>query len=214
MAGYRIVTSGRSPSFPAPHEFLDRADEAAPGLVMLGSDYSLEGVFDGASFVLVELGNECLAVHGGLALGQDNGDGRLLGFARFGLGTGEPGQLVELVRQPWTTPTALDGACAALESAGLTVAVCEDFPGRIVNRLLRPYLNAALRRLDEKLATAEDLDRTLCLGLGYPEGPIALLNRTGLAEHFEVTQALYEALGQEAYAPARAARVAWERAAS
>jgi 3-hydroxybutyryl-CoA dehydrogenase len=94
------------------------------------------------------------------------------------------------------------------------VAVCEDFPGRIVNRLLRPYFNAALRRLDEKLATADDLDRTLCMGLGYPEGPIALLDRTGLAEHFDVTQALYEALGQEPYAPARAARVARERAAS
>jgi 3-hydroxybutyryl-CoA dehydrogenase len=38
-----------------------------------------------------------------------------------------------------------------------------------------------------------------------------LLNRTGLADHFEVTQALYEQLGQEAYAPARRARTAWLR---
>ena len=94
----------------------------------------------------------------------------------------------------------------------MKVAVCGDFPGRIVNRLIRPYLNAALRRLDEKLASAQDMDKTLCLGLGYPEGPISLLTRTGLAEHFDVTQALYLALGQEAYAPAHRAQVAKARA--
>ncbi len=213
MASYRIVTSGKSRSFPTSHEFIEAADESGAGLVMLGSDHALVdgGAFGDAPFVAVELGSECLGVHGGLASGPANGDGRLVGFARFRLGTAEPGQLVELVRQPWTTPEALDAARAAFEAAGLTVAVCEDFPGRIIDRLLRPYLNATLRRLDEKLATAEDLDRTLCMGLGYPEGPIALLNRTGLAEHFDVTQALYEALGQEPYAPARAARVAKAR---
>ena len=49
---------------------------------------------------------------------------------------------------------------------------------------------------------------TLRLGLGYPEGPISLLERTGLEHHFEVTQALFEAYGDAAYAPARRARVA------
>ena len=76
---------------------------------------------------------------------------------------------------------------------------------------MRPYYNAALRRLDEGLASANDMDMTLRLGLGYPEGPIALLNQTGLHHHFEVTRDLYEQLGQEAYAPARRARTAWIR---
>ena len=49
-------------------------------------------------------------------------------------------------------------------SAGLVVAVCNDFPGRIVDRLVRPYYNAALRRLDEGLASASDMDTTLRLG--------------------------------------------------
>ena len=78
----------------------------------------------------------------------------------------------------------------------------------IIDRLARPYYNAALRRLDEGLASAGDLDTTLKLGLGYPEGPISLLERTGLAEHYDVTQALHEALADPAYAPARRARVA------
>ena len=55
------------------------------------------------------------------------------------------------------------------------------------------------------------MDTTLRLGLGYPEGPIALLMRTGLAHHYDVTQALYEALGNDAYAPARRAQVAKQR---
>jgi 3-hydroxybutyryl-CoA dehydrogenase len=84
-------------------------------------------------------------------------------------------------------------------------------PGRIIDRLVRPYYNAALRRLDEGLATAADMDTTLKLGLGYPEGPIALLERSGLGHHFDVTQALYEATGDSAYAPARRARVAKQR---
>ena len=49
------------------------------------------------------------------------------------------------------------------------------------------------------------------LGLGYPEGPIELLARTGLAEHYDVTSALYFALGQESYAPARRAHVSKQR---
>ena len=125
--------------------------------------------------------------------------------------TAEPTNLVELVRQPRTSDAALAAAKQVFEAAGLQVAVCGDFAGRIIDRLVRPYYNAALRRLDEGLATADDLDTTLKLGLGYPEGPIALLERTGLAHHFDVTQALFEAYGEPAYAPARRARVAKQR---
>jgi 3-hydroxybutyryl-CoA dehydrogenase len=124
------------------------------------------------------------------------------------LGSADPTNLIELVRQPHTKPAALAAAKALFEQAGFAVAVCGDFPGRIVDRLIRPYFNAALRRLDEGLASADDMDTTLRLGLGYPEGPISLLERTGLARHFDVTQALYQQLGEAAYAPARRARVA------
>jgi 3-hydroxybutyryl-CoA dehydrogenase len=115
------------------------------------------------------------------------------------------------VRQPHSTEDAIAAAREVFEAAGLQVAVCYDFAGRIVDRLVRPYYNAALRRLDEGLATADDLDTTLKLGLGYPEGPIALLERTGLHHQHDVTQALFEAYGDPAYAPARRARVAKQR---
>ena len=136
----------------------------------------------------------------------------MLGFARFRLGEVEPSALIELVRQPRSSDAAISAARELFEAAGLKVAVCGDFAGRIIDRLVRPYFNAALRRLDEGLATADDLDTTLKLGLGYPEGPISLLERTGLEHHYDRTQALFEATGDPAYAPARRARVAKRRA--
>jgi 3-hydroxybutyryl-CoA dehydrogenase len=215
MTTYAITRAGESRSFPAAHAFTDQADPKGASRVFIGTDagkaFRQAGELGACPFVAIELGAECLGVHTGESRGHEGSN--VVGFARFRLGRADPTALVELVRQPATRDAALQAARAAFEAAGLKVAVCGDFPGRIVDRLIRPYLNAALRRLDEKLASAEDMDKTLCLGLGYPEGPIALLERTGLAEHHDVTLALYQALGQEAYAPARRAQVAKAREA-
>ncbi len=159
--------------------------------------------------ILVELGTECLGVHTGENRGLEGSN--VLGFARFRLGSGEPSSVVELVRQPRTLETAIAAAKQLFEGSGLQVALCGDFSGRILDRLARPYYNAALTRLDEGLASAADLDTTLKLGLGYPEGPIELLERTGLSHHHDITRALFEACGDAAYAPARRARVAKQR---
>ena len=209
---YSIQHTGASRSFPDDHAFLRNASPEGEVLVILGPDparalWKMDAKERTA--ILVELGTECLGVYTGESRGSEGSN--VLGFARFRLGDAPPTNLVELVKQPNTDAAALAAAKQVLEAAGLAVAVCNDFPGRIVDRLLRPYLNAALRRLDEGLATADDMDTTLRLGLGYPEGPLALLERTGLAAHFDVTQALYEALGDPAYAPARRARVAHMR---
>jgi len=214
MSSYKIVTAGLSRSFPAAHAFVDAARSDGEGLVIIGVDAG-RALREAAppeshAFVLIELGTECLGVHTGESRGAEGSN--VLGFARYRLGDADPTALVELVRQPATSQIALQSARSALEASGLVVAVCNDFPGRIIDRLVRPYFNAALRRLDEKLATADDLDKTLCLGLGYPEGPIALLERTGLVHHHDVSAALYQALGQEPYAPARRAQVAKQRA--
>ena len=209
---YQIIQHGESLSFPAAHPFVEFAANDGDGVVLVGREAGnawRQGVERAGekAFIAIELDTECLGVH----TGEDEGPANVIGFARFRLGDDAPTNLVELVKKPYTDPAAVQAARAAFEAAGLVVAVCNDFPGRILNRLLRPYYNAALRRLDEGLATAADMDKTLCLGLGYPEGPISLLNRSGLHHHYRVTQSLYEALGQEAYAPARRAQVAWMR---
>ena len=214
MTSYQIQRAGESRSFPAAHPFLDAVQSDGHGLVLIGAEagaaFRKLKATDAYAYVAIELGTECLGVHTGEVRGE--GPCNVVGFARFRLGESEPSKLIELVRQPWTTTEALAAAKAAFEASGLAVAVCNDFPGRIVDRLVRPVYNAVLRRHDEKLATAEEIDKTMRLGLGYPEGPMALLERTGLQHHYDVTQALYVALGDTAYAPARRAQVAKQRA--
>jgi 3-hydroxybutyryl-CoA dehydrogenase len=210
---YQIIRAGESRSFPEDHPFIAGAAETGEVVIIVGAnaDNAFRKLEDRERkiAILIELGTECLGVHTGESRGEEGSN--VLGFARFRLGGGEPSKLVEVVRQPRTPESAVAAARQVFESVGLQVAVCNDFAGRIVDRMVRPYYNAALRRLDEGLASAADLDTTLKLGLGYPEGPIELLERTGLAHHCDVTQALFEAYGEAAYAPARRARVAKQR---
>jgi len=210
---YQIIRAGFSRSFPEDHPLTAGGQDSGEIVVIVGADagdaFRKLGETGRWAAVLIELGTECLGAHTGEARGEEGSN--VLGYTRFQLGDAAPSGLVELVRQPRTTQAAIDAARALFEQHGLKVAVCGDFAGRIVDRLVRPYYNAALRRLDEGLATAGDMDTTLKLGLGYPEGPIELLERTGVAHHYDVTQALFEAYGEAAYAPARRARVAKQR---
>ena len=136
---YKIIQHGESRSFPDSHPFVAHANPDGQGSVFIGAQAA--GAFQAhteivsqSSFVAIELGNECLGVH----LGDDAGPDNVVGFARFRLGDAAPTELVELVRMPYTSAHALDSARLAFEAAGLKVAVCNDFPGRILNRLLRP----------------------------------------------------------------------------
>ncbi len=213
---YAVLDTGNSRSFSAEHALVTGAAKAlksAEVVIVLGEHAGNHAKslakWKDKTAVLIELGTDSLGMHTGESRGEEGSNA--LGFARFRLGDAEPADLVELVRQPRTSEAAIAAAKQIFEAVGLQVAMCGDFSGRIIDRLVRPYYNAALTRLDEGLATADDLDTTLKLGLGYPEGPISLLERTGLAHHFDVTQALFEAYGEAAYAPARRARVAKHR---
>lgn len=212
---YNIISTGESRSFPQAHAFVENADASAAACVYLGAQAGKQYVREqadrrSAPFIAIELENECLGCWVDEPA-SSAAPSKVFGFARFRLGTADPTNLIELVVPANPDEEALAAVRNAFEDAGLVVAVCGDFPGRIVDRLVRPYYNAALRRLDERLATASDMDMTLRMGLGYPEGPIALLERTGLEHHYTVAQALYEALGDGAYAPARRAVNAFAR---
>ncbi len=211
---HQVIATGESRSFPESHPLLEAAQGEGDVLVLLGdgAGATFAGIAQQSAYglILIELGTECLGVHTGESRGDEGGN--VLGFARFRLGIAAPSDLVEIVRQPNTPDSAVAAARALFEAHGLKTAVCGDFPGRIIDRLVRPYYNAALSRLDAKLATASDMDLTLRLGLGYPEGPIELLERTGLDAHYDVTQALYAAFGEQPYSPARRAQVAKARA--
>ena len=91
------------------------------------------------------------------------------------------------------------------------MVVCADQAGRIIDRLVRPKYNDALRLLDEGLASAADMDLTCRLGLGYRDGPIERVERGGLGYHGDISRALFDVYGTPAYAPARRAVVAKQR---
>jgi 3-hydroxybutyryl-CoA dehydrogenase len=203
---YAIVQQGKSHSFPDGDPFLDGAAPDGEVVLYLRAPHRADS---GKKAVLVELGTECLGVHTGEGYGDEGSN--VLGFARYRNGDDPPSSLIELVVQPNSAPSAIEAARALFESAGLEVAVCTDQAGRIVDRLIRPVYNAALRFLDEGVASAEAMDATCRLGLGYPEGTIERVMRGGLARHHEVTSALFEVYGTPAYAPARRAVVAKQR---
>ena len=175
-------------------------------VVLLGAPYEPD---PSKTAILIELGTECLGVHTGEAAGEEGSNA--LGFARYRNGDDPPSDLVELVRQPNNDESAIEAARAVFEEAGLTVVVSADRVGRIVDRLVRPKYNAALRLLDDGLAKAEDMDLACRLGLGYPDGPVERAIRGGLAHHHEVSSALFADSGQPGNAPARAAGVAKAR---
>jgi 3-hydroxybutyryl-CoA dehydrogenase len=203
---YRVVQQGESRSFPVGDGFFSGASPEGDVVVHLGSPLIRD---DTRAAILVELGAECLGVHTGEGSGEEGSN--VLGFARYRNGDDSPSPLVELVRQPATRESAIAAARAVFEAAGLTVVVSSDQAGRIVDRLVRPKYNAALRLLDEGLASAADIDTTCRLGLGYRDGPIERVVRGGLAHHHDVTRALFETYGTAAYAPARRAVVAKQR---
>ncbi|MBX9840803.1 MAG: hypothetical protein K2Z80_03235 [Xanthobacteraceae bacterium] len=204
---YEIQQKGDSASFPPGDKFLSGAAAQADVVICLGGT-PVEDVTKKA--VVVELGAECLADHIDEARPESR---NIVGFARYRNGADAPSNLIELVRHSASSEEAVTVAKAVFEAAGLTVVVCSDQPGRILDRLLRPKYNAALRFLDEGLATAADMDKTCKLGLGYPDGPIERVLRGGLAHHYDVTQALFETYGTPAYAPPRLALAAAKRSA-
>lgn len=203
---YAIRAVGDSRSFPPGDPFLEATDDAADVLVLLGAPYAPDPA---KAAILVELGTECLGVHTGERAGEEGSNA--VGFARYRNGDDPPSNLIELVRQPATAEAAIAAARAVFEAAGFEVVVSADQTGRIIDRLVRPKYNDALRLLDEGLAEAADMDLTCRLGLGYPDGPIERVERGGLVHHFEVCRALFEVSGRPGYAPARRAVVAKAR---
>ncbi|WFP65566.1 MULTISPECIES: 3-hydroxyacyl-CoA dehydrogenase family protein [unclassified Mesorhizobium] len=206
---YTLVKKGTSPSFPDDDPFLAAAvaDPDAEAVIYL-SGTKLQSD-SSKSAILVELGLESLGFHTGEAAGEEGSN--ILGFARYRNGADAPSSLIELVTQPKTSPQAVTAARALLESAEFAVIICSDQAGRIIDRLVRPKYNAALRLLDEGLASQKDIDLTCRLGLGYPDGPIERTVRGGLAYHHDVCRALFETYGTPAFAPARRAVVAAQR---
>lgn len=109
--------------------------------------------------------------------------------------------LVEVVRALQTDPAVISALTEFTEALGKKPVEVADRPGFLVNKLLMPYLNDVIRAYDEQLATAEDIDTALELGLGYKMGPLKMLDMIGLDTHRHATSSAYEQTLDPQYAP-------------
>lgn len=98
---------------------------------------------------------------------------------------------------------------AALASLGLTPVEVRDAAGGVVLRVLSMVLNEAVEALREGIASAEDLDRAMCLGTSYPLGPVAWLHELGIATVWQTLQACWRELGDDRYRPSPLLRQWW-----
>jgi 3-hydroxybutyryl-CoA dehydrogenase len=101
-------------------------------------------------------------------------------------------KLLEIVRALTTSSETVEFAKGMGERLGKTTVLAKDRAGFIVNFLLIPYLNSAIRMLDEGFTSREDIDTAIQLGLGHPMGPLTLLDLIGLDTALNVSQVLYD----------------------
>ena len=109
--------------------------------------------------------------------------------------------LLEIVKTIATSDETLETGKNFGKSLGKTIVIAQDTPGFIVNRQLMPFLLNAIRMLDTGVATREDIDTAINLGLNHPMGPLALADLIGIDTIYFVSTAIYEELKEPQYAP-------------
>ncbi|MGN1289262.1 MAG: 3-hydroxybutyryl-CoA dehydrogenase [Bradyrhizobium sp.] len=110
-------------------------------------------------------------------------------------------ELVELIRGIATDDTTFDTAKAFVAKLGKQVAVSEDFPAFIVNRILLPMINEAIYTLYEGVGNVEAIDAAMKLGAHHPMGPLELADFIGLDTCLSIMQVLHEGLADSKYRP-------------
>jgi 3-hydroxybutyryl-CoA dehydrogenase len=139
-----------------------------------------------------------------------------LSITEIGVATGRPGKvvglhffnptqvlkLVEVVRTVVTEPDVITDVVAFTERLGKSPVVIGDRAGFIANALLFPYLNHAVKMLESRYATREDLDAAMRYGCGYPMGPLALLDLIGLDTAYEILDTMYHQSRNRLHSPA------------
>ncbi len=111
-------------------------------------------------------------------------------------------QLIEIIRGLQTSDATYQAVVDLARKFGKTVVTSKDSPGFIVNRILIPLLNEACFALQEGLASPEDIDTAVKLGLNHPMGPLTLADFVGLDTCLYIAEVLHRELGDDKYRPA------------
>jgi 3-hydroxybutyryl-CoA dehydrogenase len=110
-------------------------------------------------------------------------------------------ELVELIRGIATADATFEASKEFVTKLGKTIAVSEDFPAFIVNRILLPMINEAIYTLYEGVGNVEAIDTAMKLGAHHPMGPLELADFIGLDTCLAVMQVLHEGLADTKYRP-------------
>ncbi|MED5365259.1 MAG: 3-hydroxybutyryl-CoA dehydrogenase [Pseudomonadota bacterium] len=110
-------------------------------------------------------------------------------------------KLVEIIRGIATDQSTFDAFNALADRLDKTVAVAEDFPAFIVNRILLPMINEAVYTLYEGVGSVQSIDTALKFGANHPMGPLELADFIGLDTCLAVMHVLYDGLADSKYRP-------------
>lgn len=109
--------------------------------------------------------------------------------------------VVEIVRPLTASAETIEECRAFAEACGKQPVEVQDRAGFIVNALLFPYLNNAVRMFDAGVASRDDIDTAMKGGCGFPMGPLELLDLVGLDTSVAILDVLHRELGDANYAP-------------
>jgi len=110
-------------------------------------------------------------------------------------------RLLEVIKTILTSDESVETVKKFGESIGKTVIVAPDIPAFIVDQLANPFILHAIRMVEAGVATAEDIDTGVRLGLNHPMGPLALADLVGLDTLLFIANALYDELKDPKFAP-------------
>ena len=110
-------------------------------------------------------------------------------------------KLVEVIKTILTSDDTLRISREFAESLSKTVVEVQDVPGFIVNRLSTPFMLNAVRMLESGLATRDDIDNAIILGLNHPMGPLELADLIGLDVSLNILNVLYNGFNDSKYRP-------------
>jgi 3-hydroxybutyryl-CoA dehydrogenase len=111
-------------------------------------------------------------------------------------------KLIEIIRGAKTSDETITAIVEATKKMGKEpVVVNKDVPGFIVNRILIPVFNEAVALVDSGVATPEDIDKAIKLGLNWPMGPLTLLDYVGLDTTLAITEVLSKEIDPKFQAP-------------
>jgi len=110
-------------------------------------------------------------------------------------------RLLELVKTILTSDETMETAKKYGEAIGKTVSVSPDIPAFVVDQLANPFVLDAIRMVENGVATAEDIDTGVRMGLNHPMGPLALADLVGLDTILFIANALYDELKDPKFAP-------------